>query len=100
MKCLFAFEAHPLDAVDASLALKKVASQVNILPANPFQNLRVEVKEAEGSLRPERDLSKISYFGLSLEVMIYCSKKKEREKESKNHPSVEIKFLHLGVRGL
>lgn len=86
MKCLFAFEAQLLDAVNASFAFKKVPSQVNVLPANPFQDLGVEVNEAEGSCRPKRDLSKISYFGLSLEIMIYYIKKKRERKRVKKSP--------------
>lgn len=72
MKSTSLLLTQSLDAKNASFALKKVPSQVNVLPANPFQDLGVEVNEAEGSLRPKRDLSKISYFGLSLEIMIYC----------------------------
>lgn len=79
MKSASAFETQPLDAVNASFALKKVPSQVNVLPANPFQDLGFEVNETEGSLRPKRDLTKISYFGLSLEIMIYCIKKKKKK---------------------
>lgn len=66
MKSASLLLTQPLDAINGSFALKKVPSQVNVLPANPFQDLGVQVNEAEGSLRPKRDLSKISYFSLSL----------------------------------
>lgn len=43
-----------LDRANAAFALKKVLSQVNVPPANPFLDLGAKVNEAEESLRPKR----------------------------------------------
>lgn len=43
-----------LDRANASFALKKVPSQVNVPSANLFLDLGAKVSEAEESLQPKR----------------------------------------------
>lgn len=69
-----------LDRANASFALQKVPSQVNVPPANPFSDLGAEVNEAEDSLRPKRPEKDQVFFYQSSEVTFYCTEEKRRER--------------------